>query len=530
MNHTLLCTTVAAALFAAAPLHAGAEAAAPRVPPPPSAMMDATTSMVREIGLHGDPRAPMRATLDAMATFHHSPDTARKLLKVYGSEQPWTLARAPAAKGRFGYLGRLAPGHYLSEQGESYDWAEMKVAITLDSASRNMLTHVDWPSMAAQDKNMRFSLGDMHATSKQARGFGDLWFGDAQVDIASVKIDAKGPGVTMALDDVRIRTKVVARAHSVEMSQGVTIKTIAVAGERIDNFTLATRVTNIDKAAMAAMKTLGDKRGAATVTPEQRLAAVAPMLKTMGKAAIRRGTAFVIDELSARYHGNTVRLTGRVSLEGATETDLDSIFALARKIVARFDLKVPVAVVRDISAAVAARQASAQASTQPVAQMAQAMADIMVGKAINSGYARMEKDVLVSAIEFRGGVLRINGKEVAFPSFAPPARQTPARALAAAGPELLPARRIEERCALPDYPDEVVRLDQPLRLAMRFTVGADGAVRDIALAAPSQFPAYDQAVLAAAARCVYIPALRKGEPAAVPMTWQVVRAPGTTRP
>jgi TonB family protein len=534
VNISLLGITLAAGLFAAAPTHASAESAPPQVAPPTSALMDATMSMARDIKLHDDPRAPMRARLDALAAFRHSPDTAQKLLKVYGSEQPWTLTRAPAAKGRFDYLARLAPVHYVSEQGETYDWAEMRLTMSLDKASRNMSVRGDWPSLIAEDKDTRLSLRDMRLTGKQTRGFGDLWFGDAQVGIAGVKVDAKAAGVSVALDDIRLKTSVTARPKSVEIGHGVTIKAISVAGERVDNFTLATRVTNIDKATMVEMKALGEKREAATGTPEQQLAALKPMLKEIGKAAIKRGTALEIDDLSARFHGNTVSLKGRVSLEGATEADLDSVATLVKKIVAHFDVKVPVAVLRDISTAVATRQASAQpnapANAQPVAQMAQTMTDIMVGKAINSGYARMEKDVLVSSIDFRGGILRINGKELALPSFAPPAGQQPLRPVASASPALLQARRIEERCTLPDYPQEVVRLDQPLRLSMRFTVGADGTLRDLVLAAPSQFPAYDQSVLAAAARCVYIPALRNGQPVDVPMTWQVARTPGATHP
>lgn len=543
MNLSLLSLTVAAGLFAATPTRAGAEIAPPegslqvppQVVPSPSALVDATTAMVREIRLHDNPRAPMRERLDALVSLRHSPETAQKLLKVYGSEQPWTLTHAPAsAKARFDYLLRLAPAHYTDEQGASYDWTQVRVAISLDKASRNLSTHGDWASFVSEDKNMRFVLRDMRLTSKQSLGASGLWFGDAQVDIAGVKLDAKAEGVSVALDDLRFTTSVTARPKSMDMGYVMTVKAVKVAGERIDNFTLATRVTNIDIATMVQIKALGEKPGAGAGTPGQQLAALRPMLKAIGKAAIGRGTALEIKELSARFHGNTASLKGRVSVEGATEADLDSVAALVKKIVAHFDVKVPVAMLRDISTVVASRQASAQpkaqASAQPVAQMAETMTDVMVGKAINSGYARIENDVLVSSIDFRAGVLRINGKQLALPSFAPPAGQPPAPPVAAASPALLQARRIEERCALPDYPQEVVRLDGPLRLSMRFIVGADGALRDIALAAPSRYPAWDQSVLAAAARCVYLPALRNGQPVDVPMTWQVVRTPGSTHP
>ncbi|MDB5952016.1 MAG: hypothetical protein JWR65_3871 [Massilia sp.] len=553
MNLPLLSFSLAVALFAATPTPAGAEIPPPQgavpVPPPvapkPSAMMEAITSMGREIKLVDHPGAPMRERLDALVSFRHSPETAQKLVKVYGSEQPWTMTQAPAAKrGSFDYLLRVAPVHYVNGQGDTSDWAAMRFTISLDRASRNMAVRGDWASFVAEDKNMRFALRDLQLTGKQARDASGLWFGDTQVDIAGVKFDTKAQGVGVALDGLRFKSTVAARQKSVEMGFVSTVKAITVAGERIDNFTLATRFTNIDKATMVELKALGEKREAAASTLDERIAALRPMLKAMGKAVVGRGTAFEIDELSARFHGNTASLKGRVSVEGATEADLDHLDRLVKKIVAHFDVKVPVALLRDISTAVATRQANAQANpqanAQPVAQMAQTMTDVMVGKAINSGYARIENDVLVAAIDFRDGVLRINGKQVALPAFGAPGAAAAAAAAAAnperrparqvPGPAFLQARRIDARCTLPDYPQEVARLDAPLRLTMRFTVGADGTLRDLVPALPSQYPAWDREALAAAARCLYLPALRNGQPVDVPMTWQVVRTPGSTHP
>ena len=59
---------------------------------------------------------------------------------------------------------------------------------------------------------------------------------------------------------------------------------------------------------------------------------------------------------------------------------------------------------------------------------------------------------------------------------------------------------------------------------------ADGTISKLMLARGSGLPAYDEAVLAAAAHCIYIPALRDGKPVAVPATWDIVRAPGSLRP
>lgn len=97
-------------------------------------------------------------------------------------------------------------------------------------------------------------------------------------------------------------------------------------------------------------------------------------------------------------------------------------------------------------------------------------------------------------------------------------------------PDALRPRRIEAGCRLPDYPDEVVRLNRPLRLVLRYHIGADGKVLEPAIASPSLYPDWDQAALAVLAHCSYVPALESGMPIDLPMTWTIQREPGTARP
>jgi TonB family protein len=97
-------------------------------------------------------------------------------------------------------------------------------------------------------------------------------------------------------------------------------------------------------------------------------------------------------------------------------------------------------------------------------------------------------------------------------------------------PGALQARRIEESCRLPDYPDEVVSRDKPLRATFAYRVDVDGNVRDARVAAPSRVPAWDQAALEAVGRCRYIPALQDGKPIEVQMSWSVMRAAGSRHP
>ena len=524
MKTLVLSSTLAAAL-AGMPVHAAD--APPRPVVKPSAVMDAMMSMMREVQAADKPKLPMRERLDALAEFRHGPETAQKLKTVFGSERPWTLARLPVANGRYDYVGTLAPLHYTSEIGENYEWAPLTLKIALDKASRNMTTHISWPSMVFEDKDVHVAVRDINLSAKQKRGFGDMWFGASQATIASVQIDVKKDGTRVAIEDIRFLGDLIERPKSADMAYGFSIKAISAAAEKVDNFKFAMRMTNIDKATIAEMKALGEKAQASAATPEQQLAAMQPIFKSMGKAVIQRGAAIEIDELSARYKGNTASFKGRVTVEGASEADLASMPTLVKKIVARFNVRVPVALVHDIATTVATRQANAQAkdgaaNPQTIAQIAQSIQDVVIGKMVGGGYARIEKDVLVSDIEFRGGVLRVNGKQIVLPAFNAPK--------APAAPPALQARRIESRCVLPDYPEDVVRGERPFELSIRFVVKADGKVADLALVKPSQIPAYDQALLAAMERCAYMPALVNGKPVDMPTTWRIVSEPGQARP
>jgi TonB family protein len=250
-----------------------------------------------------------------------------------------------------------------------------------------------------------------------------------------------------------------------------------------------------------------------------------------------------IDDFSARYHGNKATLHGRIALSGAGGADQDDVKALAKRIVARFEIKVPLAIVRDVAASVAARQAAAQQGNGAAGQMSgtqlgQSITDVIVGKLVGGGFARVENDALVSTVEWRDGELRANGKRVALPAATPPTTATQTVAAGASmdlpavplPPDALRARRVETSCRMPDYPDEVVSQNRPLRLVLSYRIAVDGKVLDPAIASPSRFPAWDQAALAALAQCSYVPALKNGTAIELPMVWTIQREPGTARP
>lgn len=489
-----------------------------------SDLWQAAMGALTELQAADDPHLPVPARVKRLAAYRYSPDLAARVRKVFGTEQPVTFTQLPPVHGQLAWRAALVPLHYVGPDGMSADWSELAAQVAVDKAGRNMTMHGSWPSLDLHDKDVHIAMRDAALTGKQRLGYAGIWFGDAEVTIGRLTAGPSGGMPGAAFDGIRITTAYIEHPRTAELRYAIGTKAITVADERVDDFRMALRVTNVDKRALGALKAATDKAGLAKLPPEQRLDAMKPMFKDLARAVVTRGAAIEIDDISAGYQGYRASIKGRVSVEGASRADLGALAALAGKIVARFDVKVPVALVRAVASRVAEKQQAANGGDQQsAAQVGQTMTDVIVGKLLNAGYARLENDVLVSTIEWRGGKLRANGKEVDLPKPQHPPAQV-------AGGAFLQARRVADSCKLPDYPEDVVREDRALELTLRFTVGTDGHLRNLAVASPSKSPAWDQAALAAAAGCTYIPALSNGKPVEVPMTWTVAREPGSARP
>jgi TonB family protein len=252
------------------------------------------------------------------------------------------------------------------------------------------------------------------------------------------------------------------------------------------------------------------------------------LIRSFVRGASRHKTALLIDEIGLSFHGHRARLSGRVGLEAVREADLADLSRLGKKVDARFTVKVPVALLREVALVVARQQAAAaKGPAQDPAAAARSIADAMLGKLLAEGYARLENDMLVSTITLRAGILRINGKRVDMPKPAPAPAPAPAPDTAV---NFMQARRITESCTLPDYPQDVVAQDSPLGVTLAFVVDPQGQVRELSVVTPSTAPAFDQALLTAFASCRFIPALENGKPAFFRTRQLFTREPGSVRP
>lgn len=534
MNRLLLRTTATGALISLLASANAAPVAPPvrPVPVPPGPVAQALSAMAQELGGLTAPGAPVQQRLDALMVYKHSPATAAKLAKIYGSTPAWALTRQSAGAGNARYQWTLAPLHFVDADGSSTDWSAFPIDISVSDNNRTLDFSGTWPQLTSADRNLRVTLRDLKVAGQQKLSADKLWFGTVGFDVASVNFEPVSNGPRIVMQDLHGDTRVLDQQGRVEIGYQFGVGRIAVGNDGIDNFKIASRLTGIDRKAMLDLQAYGEAQAKVkpAETDAERKAALMPVLKTLVRSAVRSGTALEIDDISASFHGQTIRASGRAVLEGAVDADADSPQALMKKLVVKLNVRAPMALLREATSAIAEMQVRAKnqgaANPAEAAQLAGSMNDIVLGKLISSGYVRVDGDVLAADIEYNGamGALRINGKaaELPKPAGAPP--------VAAASAQMMQARRIDDRCKLPDYPQDVVKADAPLSLTMRLIVKADGSVRNVTLASPSNRPEYDKTVLAAAARCVYMPALRGGKPVDAPVAWKVVRESGTVRP
>lgn len=502
--------------------------------------MQALQALVADLQRAVDSKLPLEQQFDRMAAARPSAQTADKLRAAFGTDRLYTVERRPPVDGKAAWHGTLFPLQYNAPQGSSVDWTEGVLDFTLERGGQATSGRGSIERIMFEDANTRMSWRGIAFDTRQQRGYGGLWFGTVDALAANVQILNRRDGSALDMNGLRLSSRVTEKPKTVDMAYDSRINSTTAAGERVDDIRMALRLTSIDKKTLVDLKALQEKQQArqamAPLTPQQQLALLKPLMHSVGEAALARGTAIEIDEIGASYHGIRTTIKGRVALQGATRADLDDLQRLAKKVVARFEVRVPMALLNEIAGTVAAKQVAAQAAQrgsgadpQAVAQLRQNMTDLMVGKLVGPGFARLENDVLVSTLEWKNGVLTANGKPVPLPKPAPPGTKG-AIALAPGRGNFLQARLVEGSCTLPGFPDEVTRADRALRQRIDFTIGVDGRVKDARVSQPSGFPDYDRAMLQALGQCTYIPALRDGKPMELRSSRETVRSAGAAKP
>lgn len=394
-------------------------------PAPPSLIKSATIetlagAMMEVNALKSGPQDVVKK-LDRYAKFEFSPELRPKLKAIFGTERPFAMQRAAGSKGQINYVAKLMPHTYLEEGGTVFTWSELNAKIATNMAGSTMNSSAAWPSLSIAGLQSGATFQNMRFDFKQARAADGVWYGAAVATIGAMSIRSTAPMARDAkevfrIDDLVTRSEVLRRGKKAEVLYGFSTKAIASGGDKIDRANIGLRLVNVPAQTMANLDYELHNQQASGLAPAAQHEIMLRTLTRFGKDLVIGGVGVVIDDIGASYRGNTASIKGRIDFDKVVEADFDAPLNFARKIVAHLELRLPVALVNDVSRLVASKQVNAAApDAAQIDTAARNMAAVVVGKLVNEGFAVMDKGELRSAIDIKNGKVTFNGKTVPLP-------------------------------------------------------------------------------------------------------------------
>ena len=361
--------------------------------------------------------------LETYRKFEFSPQLRPKLNEMFGTERPFLMQRSAGAKGRIDYVGKLAPYLFVQGNGTDFSWTELTTRLSTDKAGRSLNGTVTWPSLVIARPDGSARLLDMTMSTRQQRGadgvaYGTAAFGIGAITVHDAAVGGKGAKELMRFEDLQARSESVRRGSTAEIGYRSSVKALVFGDERVERINFAFRLVNIPAKAMADLEQSLRAQESSDLAPEAQHEILMRNLKDYGKRLVRAGAVLNIEDFSAAYRGNTASIKGRVSFQKTVDADFGSMAALMKKLVAHFDVRVPVALVKDIGRAVAAKSVPAETpdAGRQIDAAGDGMVSFVVGKAVTSGFALVAEGELRSSIDFKDGQLTVNGKALELPN------------------------------------------------------------------------------------------------------------------
>lgn len=432
MKKSILAVAVAGALLAHTSIQAieqapPSQAKSPMPTPTPatsvkSSFFETIMAAAKELGVAMGSQTDIVKRMEIFAKFEFSPALRPKLKEVFGSEHLIPVQRTNGPKGQVIYTSKLVPHSYLDETAVAFSWAELNSRSVVNKAGSTLDASVTWPSLSIVGTSASGTIEKMSMDVKQMRAKDGIWFGTVGMKAGAMAMRAAAPGSsefkeTARLEDIVIDAGVTRQGKKADVNYAFSIKSIVFGGDHIDRAKIGLRMVNLPAQALADIDREMKAVQGSSLPADAQAEVTLRSMKSFGKSMVTSGASLVIDDISAAYHGNTASIKGRVDFDKVVEADFDAPIELGKKVVARFDVRLPVAMVNDVSRMMASKQvdASAANSAEQIDLAAKNIAGLVIGKLVNEGFAVMEKGELRSTIDIKNGKVTFNGKIIPIP-------------------------------------------------------------------------------------------------------------------
>ncbi|MET0321290.1 MAG: DUF945 family protein [Duganella sp.] len=427
MNKKSLALAVAGVFLFSMTVHASTPAAAAAVatadvakaaPAPDSEIGKVYAAAARELSVL-DAREPnINKRIAAYDKFSYSEELRPRLKAVFGTEKPFALERLADVKGRHQYRSVLKAGSHAEEQA-TVAWTDITLRADTNQAGNQMHYAGDVGSLSVGVAS-KAQISGVTIDGRQTRAADGLWYGSVNMGVASIAVsdaagatDAAGSaGKGFLLRDLRFQTDLQRRGKVTDLAYGLSIKSAGMGDNTVERINIATRVRGMDSAAVADFMEFASSPQLQQLAPDAGVQVMMRKGKELGKSLLKAGLDIIIDDISAAWRGQIASLKGRIGFAPSTDADLESLPALLKKLTVRLELRVPVLAVQDYARITASksldRNAPDYAANLAMAQ--KQIADKMVGDIAQTGFVAVDQDALRTLVEFKNGVLTLNGK------------------------------------------------------------------------------------------------------------------------
>jgi uncharacterized protein YdgA (DUF945 family) len=285
--------------------------------------------------------------------------------------------------------------------------------------------HSDAFTFSSNDGNqVAFKGIGLHGSMRQDAA--KQWLGTVEIGADSATFGK--PGTPVSLSGISVKATVSPAPKALDVEYDTTISSISWGGEQAGPVRMDVRFNHLDEEALVDLKNDSRKLNAQQLSPQARQAQSMQLLMQFGAKALAHGVGLDVKALSVNYHGKEAGLTGHVVAKPMTMEQLQSFAVASKKITARVDVYVPLAMAEDVAATFFRQMGKAQGgpalSDEQVQSVAKSMLEGQLKKLQQQHYVRLEKDMIRTTMEFKGGKVLVNGHNFDMPTFKLPAKAT----------------------------------------------------------------------------------------------------------
>ena len=406
----------------------------------------------------------LQTRLEQLDHFQFSAGTKQKLQDLFGNADPLHLKftrRGPAGGELAFNLDAL--DHRDADSGDHFHASALRGKALYSKRYTRAHASGLMPLLTFEygKSLVQFTAKSLGFSADEALGMWDMWFGTASFKLDQLEVDHAQSGTHVVLKSISAGGGITRHGDLIDVDEAFTVKSVNWGKGEVGPVHMAFRFANLDGQTIAAfgekIKSLGPE--AQNQNPQERAALFVKLFKELVLASAGRGAAFEIRDISVGYHHRTAGLSARVTFENLEAGDFDTPGeesgpadkvlpdaprieggaaqrggpaanpaipkAVSQKLVARTDIHVPVAMLRDM-VSLAVKQGAPAAKAHDAEAKAQERIETTLKQLTQSKMIHVEKGVILSTIEWKAGKMTINGQPFAMPSMPRPPAVPPA--------------------------------------------------------------------------------------------------------